>query len=307
IELGLAGALGYLFVRPAQQVAGTATTDQVKVLEDQLYALQLREQDIDENSSRITALEGAAEEFVTEEEFAAGISELQDVTEQISGDSDNDGLSDYAEIVVYGTDVDLADTDGDGFTDGEEVAGNYNPKGPGRAEGLEAGMAYITQLWDGDVETDVVEDAGFVLDLTEEGVLDGVWSFADETTTYDAVLTGEYTFQVTGDRLVGTATVETTSAEGVATQGTVELDGSVNRATGVIRLTIEFGTAYVPSILAGERVVATVLGDARAVDVEATGKTMEEGSADLMESLPEEIATPSSGSATEDQDPPAIP
>jgi hypothetical protein len=47
-------------------------------------------------------------------------------------DSDNDGLSD-AEEKVYGTDTRNPDTDGDGYTDGAEVLGGYNPlkKAPG--------------------------------------------------------------------------------------------------------------------------------------------------------------------------------
>ncbi|MEA2071510.1 MAG: BNR-4 repeat-containing protein [Asgard group archaeon] len=36
-------------------------------------------------------------------------------------DSDNDGLSDYKEIIVYGTEADSIDTDGDTLTDGDEV------------------------------------------------------------------------------------------------------------------------------------------------------------------------------------------
>jgi hypothetical protein len=46
-------------------------------------------------------------------------------------DSDFDGLSDYEEVRVYGTDPLNADTDGDGYQDGEEVKGGYNPNGVG--------------------------------------------------------------------------------------------------------------------------------------------------------------------------------
>jgi hypothetical protein len=44
-----------------------------------------------------------------------------------SQDSDNDGLSDYDEIHVYGTDPYKADTDGDGRSDGEEVLAGTDP------------------------------------------------------------------------------------------------------------------------------------------------------------------------------------
>jgi hypothetical protein len=43
-------------------------------------------------------------------------------------DSDRDGLSDYLELVKYGTDPQLCDTDGDGWSDGAEVAAGTNPR-----------------------------------------------------------------------------------------------------------------------------------------------------------------------------------
>jgi ABC-type transport system substrate-binding protein len=42
-------------------------------------------------------------------------------------DSDNDGLSDYDEIFIYGTDPENPDTDGDGINDGDEIARGTNP------------------------------------------------------------------------------------------------------------------------------------------------------------------------------------
>ncbi len=49
----------------------------------------------------------------------------------LDSDSDNDGLNYYEEI-IYDTNPDIADTDNDGFLDGEEVKDGYNPKGEGR-------------------------------------------------------------------------------------------------------------------------------------------------------------------------------
>lgn len=48
-------------------------------------------------------------------------------------DSDNDGLKDWQEIQIYHTDPCKADTDGDGYLDGEEIASGYDPlkKAPG--------------------------------------------------------------------------------------------------------------------------------------------------------------------------------
>ncbi len=46
-------------------------------------------------------------------------------------DTDQDGLSDVEET-SRGTDPKKADSDGDGFTDGVEVRGGYNPLGAGK-------------------------------------------------------------------------------------------------------------------------------------------------------------------------------
>jgi len=47
-------------------------------------------------------------------------------------DSDFDGLSDYEELRVYNTNPLNPDTDGDGYSDGDEVKNGYNPKGAGK-------------------------------------------------------------------------------------------------------------------------------------------------------------------------------
>ncbi len=52
-----------------------------------------------------------------------------DVTAE--SDPDADGLS-GADEARYGTSNQKPDTDGDGFTDGDEVAGGFNPNGPGK-------------------------------------------------------------------------------------------------------------------------------------------------------------------------------
>ncbi|MDD2753259.1 MAG: hypothetical protein PHT44_01495 [Candidatus Portnoybacteria bacterium] len=48
-------------------------------------------------------------------------------------DSDNDGLKDWQEIQIYQSNPCKADTDGDGYLDGEEIASGYDPikKAPG--------------------------------------------------------------------------------------------------------------------------------------------------------------------------------
>ncbi|MDO8425154.1 MAG: thrombospondin type 3 repeat-containing protein [bacterium] len=69
---------------------------------------------------------------------------LDDVIEQLFGvqpqpshalpagsDADADGLSDVREA-LYGSDLNSRDSDGDGYTDGEEVRNGYSPVGEGR-------------------------------------------------------------------------------------------------------------------------------------------------------------------------------
>ncbi|MDP2736199.1 MAG: hypothetical protein Q8O59_00220 [bacterium] len=50
---------------------------------------------------------------------------------RIGADGDNDGLTDIEEILLS-TDVNLPDTDGDGYPDGSEVINLYNPAGEGK-------------------------------------------------------------------------------------------------------------------------------------------------------------------------------
>ncbi len=48
--------------------------------------------------------------------------------EQVTLDSDNDGVSDYDEINIFKTDPQSADSDGDGFIDGAEILNGFDPK-----------------------------------------------------------------------------------------------------------------------------------------------------------------------------------
>jgi hypothetical protein len=52
-------------------------------------------------------------------------------TDPFNSDTDGDGLTDYEEINIYGTDPLKSDTDGDSYPDGEEVLNGYNPLGEG--------------------------------------------------------------------------------------------------------------------------------------------------------------------------------
>ena len=50
-------------------------------------------------------------------------------------DTDNDGLSDYEEVKIYRSNPLNPDTDGDGFLDGVEVKGGYDPNSTGKLPG----------------------------------------------------------------------------------------------------------------------------------------------------------------------------
>ena len=65
---------------------------------------------------------------------------------QDSLDSDGDGLSQYQEVIVYGTDPADADSDDDGFSDGFEVETGYSPLSasstPDAISGIETAVKY---------------------------------------------------------------------------------------------------------------------------------------------------------------------
>ena len=50
------------------------------------------------------------------------------VKQEVFEDSDKDGVSNYDEVNIYDTNPLDVDTDGDGYTDGAEIVGGFNPK-----------------------------------------------------------------------------------------------------------------------------------------------------------------------------------
>lgn len=73
-------------------------------------------------------------------------------------DSDGDGLSDWEEVTIYGTDPNLPDTDGDGLDDGEEV--DYWNNHP-------------TENWDSDTDGDTIINL-LDRDSDNDGYVDGL-------------------------------------------------------------------------------------------------------------------------------------
>lgn len=74
-----------------------------------------------------------------QEEYAIG-------TDPNNPDTDNDGLFDGEEVLIYQTNPLNSDTDGDTYTDGEEVRNNYDPNGPGRLLNLPDGELNFQEL-----------------------------------------------------------------------------------------------------------------------------------------------------------------
>lgn len=77
------------------------------------------------SEGRSTFLDSDGDGLTNAEELEAG-------TDVGKPDTDSDGLGDREEVKVYGTNPRKADTDGDTFLDGQEVAGGYNPNGEGK-------------------------------------------------------------------------------------------------------------------------------------------------------------------------------
>ena len=105
---------------------------------------------------------------------------------QCDGDSDGDGLSNWEELAVYGTDVFHADSDSDGLSDGDEVNDhgtdplNPDTDGDGLSDGDEVDF-YGTDPLDADSDDDGLSDGDevthgtgpWVADSDYDGVNDG--------------------------------------------------------------------------------------------------------------------------------------
>lgn len=73
---------------------------------------------------------GPAALFDSDEDGLNDAREQELGTDPSSADTDQDGLTDQQEVEVYRTNPLNNDSDGDGYIDGVEVRGGYNPLGP---------------------------------------------------------------------------------------------------------------------------------------------------------------------------------
>jgi Bacterial TSP3 repeat len=82
----------------------------------------------------LDSLARQVEEVGKNDQDLDGLSDVEEAksgTSPTSSDTDNDGLLDRDEIMIYHTDPLKKDTDGDGLTDGHEVLRGLNPLGTG--------------------------------------------------------------------------------------------------------------------------------------------------------------------------------
>lgn len=104
---------------------GVVATDNTKIEENDILVEPDPKVEDEKPVNKGTFLDSDGDGLTNAEELDAG-------TLSNNPDSDNDGLGDREEVEVYETDPREADTDSDGFLDGQEVAGGYNPNGDGR-------------------------------------------------------------------------------------------------------------------------------------------------------------------------------
>ncbi len=106
-------------VKPAVETAETATTTEVAAA----------------TSTATTSPLAGVETATTTPEAVATTTPAATTTAVAADrtkDSDSDGLTDYEETNFYQTNLSIADTDGDGFSDGAEVKNGFNPLGAGK-------------------------------------------------------------------------------------------------------------------------------------------------------------------------------
>ncbi|OGJ42701.1 hypothetical protein A2974_02960 [Candidatus Peregrinibacteria bacterium RIFCSPLOWO2_01_FULL_48_20] len=155
------------------------------------------------------------------EEVSYGSDPLDSASTPLTIDSDGDGLSDYEETTLYGTDPDSTDTDADGLSDYEEVItygtdGNDTDSDDDGLTDYEEAVGYGTDPNDADSDGDGLSDGDEVSAFgTDPSDSD---SDADTFSDYEEILGGS-------DPLDASSTPDTVDSDG---------DGLTDTAEGIL-------------------------------------------------------------------------
>jgi uncharacterized repeat protein (TIGR02543 family) len=173
-----------------------------------------------------------------------------------NSDDDNDGLTNYQEIVTYGTDPDLSDTDHDGMNDFQEIEAGRDPL---KIEtGLTLGSLSFTYDGSPKVATATSDVEGLTVDYLYNGS-ETIPVNAGSYTVIAAINDPVYTGKVTGTLVIEKATATVMLGNLAATY-----DGNGKSATATTTpsgLTVSItynGSATVPTNAGSYSVVATV-------------------------------------------------
>ena len=100
---------------------------------------------------------------VIEEKIKKILERTQKIPAEVRLDSDHDGVSNYDEIHIYGTDSQSADTDGDGYSDRAEITTGFDPKDPD----LQAAIIYENPKDSGEIKKDLLTVAAITIAETK--------------------------------------------------------------------------------------------------------------------------------------------
>lgn len=195
------GALGY-FVYADIDSKNTNQSDEIKknqglinILIDKVDVIENNLSGVDTFSQKVEAIEEELNNYSTKEDLLPVMEFLK------KQDTDQDGLSDYDEIVLYKSNPNKKDSDNDGFSDKEEVDSGYNPAGPGKLGEQELSQNEIDVIvgdWSGNLSSEVTKSLELDMNLSDENKVTGSFMFpgSDQNISYNSRVTGSYTYDM---------------------------------------------------------------------------------------------------------------